>query len=122
MTSRLIPTYPPKELFDPDTGALIGGQVLDAIRGAKEFQTGQFPNITIGQMVIGAEPLRRAIVLRNLGAVDIYLGPDQTVTPTTGWLLSTTDGPLVLESADEIWAVSADGTAAILGWLAELDI
>ena len=123
-TQPLIPVYPSKETIDPETGFPIspGGDVISAIRGAKTIMTGQFPNIgAVAVLVITSEPNRRALLLRNLGAVDMYLGPEQSVTSATGWLLSITDGPLVLESSDELWAVSA-GAVTTLGFLAELDL
>lgn len=119
----LIPVYPAKETIDPDTGFPVGAEdVITAIRGAKTLTTGQFPNIgAVSVLVVNSEPNRRALVMRNLGAVDMYIGPEQSVTAATGWLLAVTDGPLVLESADELWAVSA-GAVTTLGWLAELDL
>lgn len=122
----LIPVYVPDEPsgFDPVTGAPVfdAGNILNFIRGARILRTGQIPNLTTGNAVLAipSEATRRSILLRNLGANDIYIGPDQTVSVSTGWRLGVLDGPLVLESADEIWALTSGGVST-LGWLSEID-
>lgn len=77
------------------------------------------PNVPI--QIVNQNPFRRRLRLRNLTVgVQYFVGPTQTVSPTTGFLVDASGNPsdeLVLPYTGEVWLVSAG--APIINWLEE---
>lgn len=122
---RLIPTY-----LNENRGP--GGIPVDGepatpvevrkIRGATVWNTGQVRNIgTQPTPIVGVDKARRWIEIRNIGTVDIYLGPDTSMTDQTGYLLSPTDPPKGIATTAAIYAVTLAGPAGLVAWHSETD-
>lgn len=95
------------------------------IKGANSGNTGQDP-VTVNPTIIGGgrNTRRRTLWVRNIGAVDVYLGFDQSVTPGvpgTGWRLANTDQPMLIETTAAVYAVVNPGADGLVNWLAEVD-
>lgn len=124
MTSRLIPTYPPGDTRRGASGELVpiglSGTIIQAIRPSVILRTGQAHNIGSAQpqQVVGASDYRRAVVLKNEGTVDVYLG-DQSVTVGLGFRLGVGQS-VTLETGAAISGITPSGSG-VVHWLAEED-
>lgn len=64
--------------------------------------------------LVKAENLKRlCIMIYNAGAADAYLGPDDTVTTSSGMLLKSGSILTDVSSADAWWVITAGSTADI---------
>lgn len=88
---------------------LTGGKV--ALRGAKTF-TAKAPNGTASELV-AENLLRCGLIIVNQGAVDVWLGKDNTVTTSNGLYLKAGATLEDNSSCDAWWAITAGGTAAL---------
>ena len=59
--------------------------------------------------VVPYNPSRRSLILRNLGAGAIYIGPDQSVSVQNGQVVLPYDVVDVTNDASPIWCVSLSG-------------
>lgn len=60
--------------------------------GAGNWAVSQVDIDGTADLIAAARATRRTIVVQNLGSTAVYLGPDDTVTTTTGFLLPGTAG------------------------------
>jgi hypothetical protein len=89
-----------------------GGSSFSA--GAEIFTTAQFALSTTATMIAAANPKRRAVVVIKTGNRDIFLGPTNTVTATTGALFAgSRGGSATLHVTGEVWAVLGNGTETV---------
>jgi hypothetical protein len=61
---------------------------------------------------------RFSLALVNTGAVTVYIGPDLTVTATTGFPVLSLAG-IVVTNSTELWAIT-DSSSAVVGVLEEV--
>lgn len=77
---------------------------------------------TTAEEILAVRPQRRRAVIQNLAATDgivVYIGQDNTVSPTTGFALAGQQSVEVTTRA-AVWAEAASGTPSI-GILEEYD-
>jgi len=126
MTQRLIPVYPPDERRGASGGLIDSGPtpaqgvIVTRFRSTAKLDTGQHRNLGSGValIIVGANPLRRVITVRNEGAVDIYIG-GEGVTVTTGFRIGIGQS-ITLETGGDIFAITPSGTGVVF-WLAEIE-
>ena len=83
-----------------------------AERGAANFATGQGTATADMGTIVAARATRRALVVVNGGAVDMYLGAGTAVTATTGLLLTGTEGAAVsMKVTGAVYGITASGSA-----------
>jgi hypothetical protein len=86
-------------------------------------------SMTTGQAVVGVLPAlivgsdtNRATLMLSVSGASVFVGPDASVSPSTGFLLQAGAPPLNLPVTDLLWGcVAGDGnhaTNAIVSWLA----
>lgn len=96
--------------FDGDgnlhtTGPSGGGSV------AAELSTGQNALSTTEEEVVAANTARRFVEVKNAdGAINVYLGKDDTVTAANGHLLRPGESFAFEGYSGAIWAIAASGT------------
>ena len=83
-----------------------------AERGAPNFATGQGTATTDAGTIVAARATRRALLVINTGAVDMYLGAGTAVAATTGLLLTGTEGAAVsMTVTGAVYGITASGSA-----------
>jgi len=83
-----------------------------AERGAPNFATGQGTATTDAGTIVAARATRRALLVVNASAVDMYLGAGTAVTATTGLLLTGTEGAAVsMKVTGAVHGITAAGSA-----------
>jgi len=71
---------------------------------------------TTATRIVSARPGRIGLTMKNVGSVTVYIGPDSTVTTSTGFPL---DEDEVMEDegyTDEWWGITGSGTGDIRGF------
>jgi len=83
-----------------------------AERGAPNFATGQGTATPDAGTIVAARATRRALLVINTGAVDMYLGAGTAVAATTGLLLTGTEGAAVsMTVTGAVYGITASGSA-----------
>lgn len=116
LSAGLVPTLPPTSVPTDRKPT----PVHDSL-GTNSLATGQAPIVATKATLIVPSRTRAGIELCNLAAIDIYFGPDSTVTATSGHLLLGVRGVCkYMETQSAIWAIAASAGAS-LSWAEILD-
>lgn len=89
-----------------------GGGVQEI--GANHMDTGQKSLDGTPSAIVAAREGRRGVLITNLGAVDVYLGSDSSVSTATGSLLLGTKGTAIfVPTTTAVYAVTGGSTVSI---------
>jgi hypothetical protein len=69
--------------------------------------------------IVGTNPVRRSVVLQNLGTQFVWVG-NQGIAVNAGVRIATNGGTLTLLTTDQVWGISSSGTQT-LTWLETKD-
>lgn len=100
-------------------------QVINDVRvePARTILTGQLTLVAnVPLQVVNENPFRRRIRFRNLDpALQYFIGPNETVSPTNGFLVDINGLPsdeLVMPFTGSVWIVSTG--ACVINWMEEV--
>lgn len=109
-TTTTVSTIPSGTVIETyDTGSGHRQAITLGAAGTKTF-TDPAPT-TIAASIVAASATRFSVTIQNAGAVDCYLGKDNTVTASTGLLLAAGATLTDDSTVDAWWAITAAGTA-----------
>ena len=116
--STLVPTLPPTSI--PTQRLKDQTQTHDSL-GTSILSTAQVPILSNKATLIVPPRTRAGVELCNLSGIDVFFGPDASVTATSGHLLLGVRGTCkYLETCSAVWGITASGTAT-LSWAEILD-
>lgn len=105
----LLPTSPPNSI--PSGRHLI--PVHDSL-GAAGLATAQEVQITTVPTLIAPARARAGIKLTNLSGLEIFWGPDRTVTTSSGDFIPAGRGQAIyVETCSAIWGIVASGVGGV---------
>lgn len=72
-------------------------------------------NASTATQLVTAEPLTREVMVHILTAANFYVGGNNTVTSSTGFLIDNAAGPITIQvpSNEVLWAIAASGTPTV---------
>jgi hypothetical protein len=81
---------------------------------ASSFAVNQVSVLATATLIVAQNTGRHAVLITNLGAIAIYIGPDATVTTTTGQLLPGVVGASIsIPSKSAVYGISSGSTQAV---------
>lgn len=81
---------------------------------ASSFGTSQVSVAATATKIVGSNTGRKTVVITNLGTTDIYLGPDSTVTTSTGQLLAGTKGASIsIPQTGPVYGISSGSAQSV---------
>ena len=103
-------------------GMIGAAPSLLAIGGIPEVSTAVSPKSSCGQVavdntatLITAAKGRHSLVIRNVGAADVYIGFDNTVTASTGFLLQAAgkEAMALDRTTSAVYAITSSGNSTV---------
>lgn len=93
--------------------------VQNAGRELKRFRTTRGSVDSRVQCVLGRDPLRRKVLIRNTSADPVYIGDSQqAASPMHGWPLAQNE-TVSIETQSDIYAVSSTSNVCVLAFVVE---
>lgn len=83
-----------------------------ADHGTTTIAVNQVTVASTATLVANSRPLRHAITINNTSASTVFVGDTSAVTATTGGPVASGQA-LTLDTTDQIYAITATGTAAV---------
>lgn len=96
-----------------------GGNLQVQTTTSSTFTTGQVSIDNTAPLIKAANTSRKSVVLRNTGATDAYIGIDNTVSTSTGFLIKATESITLDRTTAAIYGVTAGAGTTTFAYLEE---
>jgi len=78
------------------------------------FKTSQVAVTGTATQIVAVNNARSGLLLINFGTVDVYFGPDNTVTTSNGQLLTGTKGTSIgISTTGTVWGITSGSSQTI---------